>query len=331
MSRIESGHMTIKQEEFSFSRGLEQINTMISGQCSEKGLTYDCRINGRIDEYYVGDVMKLKQVLINILGNAVKFTPAGGEVVFLIEEGPRLNQKATLKFVISDTGIGMSKEYLPHLFEAFSQEDSSSTSRYGSTGLGMPITKSIVELVNGHIEVESEKGKGSVFTVTVTLGESDRQSIPAEEGEFSLHDMSVLVIDDDPIALEHAEIVLGQIGIGTDTAGSGWEGIDKVRIRHARREDFDLILIDWRMPEMDGLETTRQFRSIVGGDTPIIILTSFNWDDIADDAKKVPIIALTANAFDEDVQRSMQAGLNAHLSKPVEPDALFETLEKLIL
>ncbi len=449
MSRIESGRMMIRQEEFSFSKGLEQVNTMISGQCREKGLNYDCQIIGQVDEYYIGDVMKLKQVLINILGNAVKFTPEGGTVRLVIEEGPRLDRKATLKFVISDTGIGMSREYLPHIFEAFSQEDASSTSRYGSTGLGLPITKSIVELMNGHIEVESEKGKGTVFTVTVTLGESERKSAPSAEGDLDPRELSVLVIDDDRVALEHAEIVLGQIGIGCETAESGWEGIDKVRIRHGRQEDYDLILIDWRMPEMDGVETTRQIRSVVGSSTPIIILTSFNWDDIAEeaksagvdtfvakplfagtvmdefreafrrknealekkttdlkgrrvllaedvpvnaeiilmllsmremeadhaengriavelfgshepgyydailmdmrmpemdgleatrriramdraDAKTIPIIALTANAFDEDVQRSMQAGLNAHLSKPVAPDALFETLETLI-
>jgi CheY-like chemotaxis protein len=343
----------------------------------------------------------------------------------------------------------MSKEFLPHIFDAFSQEDSSTTSRYGSTGLGMPITKSIVELMNGHIEVESEKGKGTVFTVTVTLGESDRKNLRNEEDDLVSHDMSVLVIDDDKIALEHAEIILGQVGVNCDTAESGWEGVDKVRIRHGRREDYDLLLIDWKMPEMDGVETTKRIREIVGHDTPIIILTSFNWEEVEDeakeagvdtfvskplfaenvmdefreafrrkhkvleektvdlkgrrvllaedvavnaeimmmvlamremevdlaengriavdlfeghepgyydailmdmrmpemdgleatkvirasdhaDAKTIPIIALTANAFDEDVQRSMQAGLNAHLSKPVEPEALFDTLGSLI-
>ena len=449
MSRIESGRMTIRNEEFSFAKGLEQVNTMISGQCRDKGLQYDCQIIGNVDDYYIGDGMKLKQVLINILGNAVKFTPEGGSVRFLVEEGTRFDRKATLKFTIRDTGIGMSEEFLPHLFDAFSQEDSSSTSRYGSTGLGMSITKSIVELMNGHIEVESEKGRGTCFTVTVTLGESDRKRDPAEGGDRMPQELSVLVIDDDRIALEHAEIVLGQIGIRCETAESGWEGVDKVRVRHGRGEDYDLLLIDWRMPEMDGVETTRQIRSLVGCETPIIILTSFNWDDIAEearaagvdtfvakplfagtvmdqfreafrrknealerktidlkgrrvllaedvainaeillmvlsmreieadhaengklavemfarqepgyydailmdmrmpemdgleatrriramerpDAKTVPIIALTANAFDEDVQRSMQAGLNAHLSKPVEPETLFDTLEKLI-
>ena len=449
MSRIESGRMVIKKEEFSFSKNLEQVNNMIGGQCRDKGIHYECRIIGKIDDYYIGDAMKLKQVMLNILGNAVKFTPEGGKVTFLIEEGHRFDDMATLHLTFKDTGIGMSKEYIPHIFEAFSQEDSSSTSKYGSTGLGMPITKSIVELMNGTIEVESEKGAGTTFTVTVTLEESSRKDTLAADGDLNPHDMSVLVIDDDRIALEHAEVILGQIGISCETAESGWEGIDKVRLRHGRQEEYDLILVDWKMPELDGVETTRQIRQIVGNDTPIIILTSFNWDDVADearaagvdtfvakplfagsvmdefreafrrknealakktadlkgrrillaedvqvnaeimmmvlgmremevdhaengqeavnlfashdagyysailmdmrmpimdgleatkviramereDAKSIPIIALTANAFDEDVQRSMQAGLDAHLSKPVEPEILFGTLEKLI-
>ena len=448
MSRIESGRMIIKNEEFSFSGMLEQVNSIISGQCRDKGLKYDCRTVGKIDEYYFGDEIKLRQVIINILGNAVKFTPEGGEVDFLITEGQRYGGKAVLKLTFRDTGIGMSREYLPHIFDAFSQEDATTTSRYGSTGLGMPITKSIVELMNGHIEVESEKGRGTTFTVTVTLGESDRQN-GMMEGEINPKELEVLVIDDDPIALEHAQIILGQAGIRCDLAASGAEGLEKVRLRHARREDYDLLLVDWKMPEMDGVETTRQIRTVVGNDTPIVILTSYNWDEVAEEAKTagvdtfvpkplfagsvleqfreafgrkkamaetrraelkgrrvllaedvevnaeimvmvlsmreieadvaengrvaverylahpagyydailmdmrmpemdgleatcrirasgredaetIPIIALTANAFDEDVQRSMQAGLNAHLSKPVEPEALFDTLETMI-
>ena len=449
MSRIESGRMAIKKEEFSFAKALEQVNVIIIGQCRDKGLKYECQMIGQVDDYYIGDAMKLKQVMINILGNAVKFTPEGGTVRFLIEEGEHYNGNVVLRFTISDTGIGMSKEFLPHIFDAFSQEDSSSTSRYGSTGLGMPITKSIVELMNGHIEVASEKGAGTTFTITVTMGESDRNRHQIEESCSIPQDMNVLVIDDDFIALEHAGITLGQVGINCETAESGWEGVDKVRVRHGRREDYNLVLVDWKMPEMDGIETTRQIRKIVGNDTPIIILTSYNFDEIVDeareagvdtfvpkplfagtvmdefaeafrrkntatemntadlkgrrvllaedmsvnaeiimmvlmmremkvelaengriavdmfekhepgyydailmdmrmpemdgleatrtirslereDAKGIPIIALTANAFDEDVQQSMQAGLNAHLSKPVEPAALFETLENLI-
>ena len=449
MSRIESGKMIIKNDEFSFANDLKQVNTIISGQCTDKGITYDCRTIGTIDEYYVGDSMKLKQVMINILGNAVKFTPEGGTVTFLIEEGRRYDRKCTLKLTIKDTGIGMSEEYLPHIFEAFSQENASTTSKYGSTGLGLPITKSIVELMNGHIEVESTKGVGTTFYVTVTLEESDRKSSDAFEEDLNPRKLSVLAIDDDPIALEHARIILKQIGITCEVASSGAEAIEMVKVRHARRADYNLLLVDWKMPDMDGIETTRQIRSIVGNDTPIIILTSYNWDEVADeaidagvdtfvakplfagsvldefktafkkkgeamapvradlkgrrvllaedmpvnaeimamvlamremdvdlaengriavdmftehpsgyydailmdmrmpemdgleatrvirasdhkDAREIPIIALTANAFDEDVQRSLQAGLNAHLSKPVEPEALFETLESLI-
>ena len=449
MSRIESGRMIIKNEEFNFAKSIEQVNTMVSGQCRDKGLHYECVTKGKIDDYYIGDAMKIRQVLINILSNAVKFTPEGGSIRFEIEEGTRFENQAAVRFIISDTGIGMSKEYLPHLFDSFSQEDSSSTNKYGSTGLGMSITKNIVELMNGTIEVKSEKGVGTTFTVTVTLGESDRKTSGMHEGVLKPHEMNVLVIDDDPIALEHAQIVLGQVGINCDVAESGFEGIEMVKLHHARRDDYDLILIDWRMPDMDGLETTRRIRAIVEHETPIIILTSFNWDDIADEAREagvdtfvpkplfagsvldefreafkrknealvnnradlkgrrillaedvivnaeimvmmlsmkkmdvdvaengriavemfssrpagyydailmdmrmpemdgleatrtirqsgredaasIPIIALTANAFDEDVQRSLQAGLNAHLSKPIQPQALFDTLESLI-
>ena len=449
MSRIESGRMVIQEEEFSFAKNLEQVNTIISGQCADKGLRYECRTVGKIDDYYIGDGMKLKQVMINILGNAVKFTPEGGTVTFLIEEGKRYNGKAVLKLVISDTGIGMSEEYLPHLFESFSQEDSSNTSRFGSTGLGMPITKSIVELMSGQIEVETEKGVGTTFRVTVTLGESSRKAGDALQGELNPEHLSVLAIDDDPVALENAQIILKQVGIDCDTASSGEEGIEMVKMRHTRRTDYNLLLVDWKMPDMDGVETTRRIRAIVGNETPIIILTSYNWDEIVEealiagvdtfvpkplfagnvldefqeaikkkvdvgrgqhvslsgrrvllaedmqvnadimvmvlgmrsvevdlanngriavemfvnqpagyydailmdmrmpemdgleatrairasakeDAASIPIIALTANAFDEDVQRSLQAGLNAHLSKPVVPDDLFETLETLI-
>ena len=448
MSRIESGRMIIRNEEFSLSGVLTQVNAMISGQCRDKGLTYDCRTIGKIDDYYFGDETKLRQVMVNILGNAVKFTPAGGTVTFLIEEGRRFAGKAVLKMTIRDTGIGMSQDFIPHLFDAFTQEDSSSTSRYGSTGLGMPITRSIVELMNGRIDVESEKGKGTTFTVTVTLGESDRRA-GMPDSAFNPGELNVLVIDDDPVALEHARLILGQAGINCDLVSSGTEALEKVKLRHARRDDYNLLLVDWKMPEMDGVETTRQIRSIVGHDTPIVILTSYNWDEIMEEAKQagvdtfvakplfagdvldhfrdafnlkkasaavqradlkgrhvllaedvsvnaeimvmvlgmreidadvaengriavdkylehpagyydailmdmrmpemdgleatrairasgredagaIPIIALTANAFDEDVQRSMQAGLNAHLSKPVEPDALFDTLETLI-
>ena len=395
--------------------------------------------------------MKLRQSLINILGNAVKFTPAGGSVSFTVKRMAQFDGNTTLRFVIADTGIGMDKEYIPRIFDTFSQEDSSATNQYGSTGLGLAITKSIVEMMNGDIQVESEKGVGSTFTVTVTL--KDAGEVTAGEGEIELdpQKMSVLVIDDDPVACEHARLVLEAAGIAAQTVESGAEAIEIVRLREARRAPFNLILVDWKMPDMDGVETTRRIREVAGNDSAIIILTAYNWDDVLEDAlaagvdsflakplfaanvldefrqalqkrgnaglgvahradltgrrillaedmiinaeilkelmkmrdvevehaengriavdmfaahepggydailmdrrmpemdgltatttirgldrpdaATIPIIALTANAFDEDVQQSLQAGLNAHLSKPVEAETLFDTLETLI-
>ncbi len=314
MSRIESGSMVIRSEEFSLSRTLEEVNAMIGGQCRDKGLTYECRRKGRIGDAYIGDDMRLRQVLLNILGNAVKFTPPGGSVTFTVEEAARFDRKATLRFLIRDTGIGISREYLPHLFDAFSQEDSSTTSRFGSTGLGLPIAKSLVDLMNGSIEVQSEKDAGTAFTVTVTLteaeGEAARQD-SAGPAETDLRGRRVLVAEDVAINAEILLMVLDTREVRAELAENGRIAVE--RFAAAPPGYYDAILMDIRMPEMDGLEAARTIRAM---DRP--------------DAAAIPIIAVTANAFDEDVQRSMQAGINAHLSKPVQPEELFRTLEGLI-
>ncbi|MBP5262552.1 MAG: response regulator [Clostridiales bacterium] len=451
MSRIESGRMVLKNEEFSLPKLLESINTMLSGQCLDKGLDYGCHIKGDIDDHYMGDKVKLRQVLINILGNAVKFTPTGGEIRFVIEKKAQFDGRTTLQFEISDTGIGMSEEFIPHIFDTFVQEDATYTNKYGSSGLGLAITKNLVEMMNGSIDVESVKGEGTTFRVSVTLKDSDKTDLTDADIKIVPESMSVLIIDDDPIACEHGRLVFEKIGITADTALSGEEGIEKVSLRHGRREPYNLILVDWKMPGLDGVETTRRIRSIVGKESAIIILTAYKWDDILDeavsagvdsflakplfaaniieefenafrrknpgsenekkdkdlsgkrvllaedvevnadiimmilqtrgietdlapngkvaldkfsasepghyfavlmdmrmpemdgltatryirnldreDAKNIPIIALTANAFDEDVQRSLQSGLNAHLTKPIKPELLFETLESYL-
>ena len=450
MSRIEAGRIVLKNEEFSFAKFIEQLNTIFSAQCQDKKINYNCRLQGHFDDFYIGDGVKLRQILINILSNAVKFTPEGGEVDLIVEKTAEFDGKSALRFSVKDTGIG--KDYLPKIFDPFSQEDSTIKNKYGSTGLGMAITKNIVEMMNGKISVESEKGVGTKFTVAVTLKNSDKTSSDEKGGiNFRLQDLNVLIIDDDPVACDHAKLILEEAGISAETALSGKDAVEMVKLRHARRKPYNLIIVDWQMPETDGLEVTKQIRAIIGDETAIIILTAYNWDDIIDDAiaagvdgfiakplffanlleefktalknknisavetevkadltgrkillaedmpvnaeiimmvlqmrdmipehavngkiavemieksepnyysailmdmrmpemdgleatqtiralnredaKKIPIIALTANAFDEDVQRSLQAGLNAHLSKPVEPEILFETLEKMI-
>ena len=200
MSRIESGRMTLRSEAFSFRKLLEVVNTMFSGQCAEKGLEYHCNIDEHVEDSYIGDAMKLRQVLVNILGNAVKFTPAGGQVRLTVEETARIENHASLRFTIADTGIGMSPEFLPHLFDAFAQEDSSTTSRYGSSGLGMAITRNMVQLMNGEIGVESEKGRGTTFVVTVPMEIGERTETSATIQEILPEHMQVLVVDDDPVA-----------------------------------------------------------------------------------------------------------------------------------
>ena len=310
MSRIESGRMTLRNEEFSFSKLLETINTMFSGQCADKGLDYQCHIRGQVDDFYIGDNMKLRQVLINILGNAVKFTPEGGSVELTVEKTAQFENQSTLCFRVRDTGIGMSREFLPHIFDTFSQEDSSATSKYGSSGLGLAITKSIVEMMNGSIDVESEKGVGSTFTVSVTLMNSERRDSEHEIDVIPPQEMVVLIVDDDPVACEHAKLVLSKAGIASETAESGAAAIEMVRLRHARRESYNLILVDWKMPDMDGVETTRRIREIIGDESAIIILTAYRWDDILEEA--------------------LRAGVDSFISKPLFAGTLLEEFKSAV-
>ena len=449
MSRIESGKMILRREEFSFRSMLEQINTMVMTQCGDKGLKYECKVIGGVSDFYIGDDMKLKQILINILSNAIKFTEVPGEISLTVERAAVFEDQTTIRFVIKDTGIGMDKDFLPKVYDAFTQEDSGRNNKYGSTGLGMAITKNIVELMNGTISVDSEKGVGTTFTVAVTLKNSEH--IGDEDFFIDTKDMRVLVVDDEEIDAEHARIVLDEAGIMADTCQSGKEALHMLEINHIKQQPYNLVLLDWKMPEMDGIEVAKEIRKLYSSETTIIILTSFNWDEIMDDAlhigvdsflakplfasnvvgeferiarknnmtlfhekqraelagkrillaedmfinaeimkklleikdakiyhaengriavdmfsqsepgyydavlmdvrmpemdgleaaktiraldrddaKTVPIIAMTANAFDEDVQRSLQVGMNAHLSKPVEPERLYQTLGELI-
>ena len=318
MSRIESGRMDIKQEEFSFSKMIDQVCTIINGQCRDKGLSYTCSIEGELSDYYIGDEMKLRQVMINILGNSVKFTPEGGRVTLTVREKARYKDKATISFRMEDTGVGMSKEFIPKIFETFSQEDSSTTTKYGSTGLGMPITKNIVDMMNGDISVESEKGVGTIFTVNVTLKTSDRvaedepeENRPQVDQVTDLAGRHILLAEDMAVNAEIMMMVLKNREMEVDHAENGLIALEM--FGESAPGYYDAILMDMRMPEMDGLEATKAIRALD-----------------REDAGSIPIIALTANAFDEDVQNSLQAGLNAHLSKPVEPDTLYQTMERLI-
>ena len=316
MSRIESGRMALKNEAFSFREIIGQVNVIIGGQCADKGLTYECEIADGVRDYYVGDEMKLKQVLINILGNSVKFTEAPGTVTLRASQIARDDEGCTLRFEMADTGIGMDREFLPKLFEAFSQEDATATNKYGGSGLGMAITKNFVEMMNGKIAVESEKGVGTTFTVTVRLGASDRvdraaQTVPAAGEEKALEGRRVLIAEDVDANAEILTDLLDLEGVTAERAENGRAAVDLFSASPVGY--YDAILMDVRMPVMDGLTATETIRAL---DRP--------------DAGTVPIVAMTANVFDEDVERSLKAGMNAHLFKPVEPERLYAKLAELI-
>ncbi|MBQ9480421.1 MAG: response regulator [Selenomonadaceae bacterium] len=320
VSRIESGRTVLKNEEFAFNNVIEQVNVIIGSQCRDKGLIYDCRAQAVANDFYIGDSVKIKQVLINILGNAVKFTPKGGTVTLQIEKTAEFDRKTTLKFTIKDTGIGMSEDYIPKIFDAFSRENDSAQNQYGSTGLGMAITKGIVDLLNGQISVESTKGVGTTFTVVITLTRAEPDAAahpPAQEtidipiSTADLNGRRILLAEDVEVNAEIIKEVLKMRGMLVEHAENGQIAVDMFSAQPSGY--YDAILMDMQMPVLNGLEATKRIRSLD-----------------RTDAKKIPIIALTANAFDEDVQRSMQAGMNSHLSKPIEPDTIYRTLEKLI-
>ena len=315
MSRIESGRMELKEEAFSFRDMIEQINTIMQGQCKDKGLNYDSRMIGDAEEYFLGDDLRLKQVLINILGNAVKFTDAPGTVSFTAEQSFLDEDRRLLRFTVKDTGIGMDAAFLPKLFEPFSQEDATRTNRYGGSGLGMALTRNMLDLMGGTVAVESEKGRGTTFTVELPLRVAPHAEVPeaspqTQETAASLAGIRVLIAEDNELNAEILTDLLDMEDILSERAEDGRQALELF----ARNDPghFDAILMDMRMPVMDGLEAAREIRKL---DRP--------------DAAGIPIIALTANAFEEDVKQCLQAGMNAHLSKPVDIDRLKALLAQL--
>ncbi len=315
MSRIESGRMVLKSEEFSFTEMVEQINTIINGQCNDKGLTYENRIIGNVDDYFIGDALRVRQVIINILGNSVKFTDPPGTVTFTIEQNDHTDEKRMLRFTMKDTGVGMDKEFIPKLFEPFMQEDATTTNRYGGSGLGMAITKNMVDLMGGKISVESEKGCGSTFIVELPLQcahhDPDNSTGEESEKEISLAGFHVLIAEDMELNAEILSDLLEMEEITSEWAENGRIAVDM--FEQSKAGTFDAVLMDMRMPVMDGLTAAREIRKL---DHP--------------DAGRIPIIALTANAFEEDVKQCLQAGMDAHLSKPVDIAQLKKCLGRIL-
>lgn len=321
MSRIESGTATIKHEKFSSAELIDSIDVISKSQAATKGITYESRFLNAVDPEYIGDQTRLQQVLINVVGNAIKYTPAGGTVTMTVDRQKINASEAMLRFVIQDTGIGISREFLPHIFEPFKQEHTGTTANYGGTGLGLAISKNIIELMGGTITVQSTQGAGTTFAITVMLDidsshvdkeiKLEEETVVLQPEKYDFTGKRILLCEDHPLNIEVAKHILEHVNFTVDVAENGVRGVEQF-MDHGENW-YSCILMDIRMPLMDGLMATRKIRG-----APLQY------------AKTVPIVAMSANAFAEDVEKSLSAGMNAHLAKPIEPDVLYSTLRRYI-
>ena len=303
MSKIENGKLNIRQELFDLKNLVTSLADINYGIATAKGLAFEIVISGFKDELLLGDSMRVNQILLNLLSNAIKFTPKGGSVRLEIRMLRSASDKICLRFIVKDSGIGMKKEFLEHLYEPFEQADNGIARKYGGTGLGMAITKNLVAIMDGTIEVESQEGAGTTFMVDLPFGVSKVDKKTAAEME----EMRVLVVDDDNDTCEHAAVLLKGMGVNVDWALNGFEAIEKVR--SACEDDgrcYDVCFIDWCMPELDGIETARRMRRYVGPDVLIIIISAYDWSGIEEQAKA--------------------AGVNAFIAKPFFASNLYNTL-----
>ena len=315
-ARIESGKTTLKKEVCCASRLIESLIDVFEPEVCKKGLTYSYTKDIE-HEYVMGDETKVREIFINIIGNSLKYTPAGGKITIDIREIPfdRENYIA-YKIVVEDTGIGMSEDYLPHIFEEFSREHTSTESKVVGTGLGLPIVKALIDLMGGTIEIESEAGKGTKTTVMIPFEIATQEQILEEqqkEKEFVPEDIKgkrILVAEDNELNAEITLTVLKEKGLLVERAANGKECVEMLKEKPA--DYYDMILMDIQMPEMDGYQATEMIRNL------------------GDSRAAVPIVAMTANAFEEDRQKALDAGMNAHVSKPVDMNVLFRVMAKFI-
>ena len=296
MSRIESGKMTLDETEVHLPDLIHDLRTIIHANMTAKQLNLYIETQDVINEDIIIDKLRMNQVFLNILSNAIKFTPNGGTISFCVmEKKSPIPEHAVFEFRIKDTGIGMSLEFQKTIFEAFTREKTSTVSGIQGTGLGMAITKSIVDMMGGTISVNSEEGKGTEFIVTIPCRLSGnsvtRETIP------ELQNLRALVVDDDTDTCLSVCSMLRTIGMKPDWASSGKEALIRTKEAIKQTDAFDAYIIDWQMPDMNGVELTRQIRSVVGEDAPIIILTAYDWGDIEEEARK--------------------AGVNSFCSKPI--------------
>lgn len=318
MARIESGKATLKTETGDLKNLVNTLNDVFEPSIEEKKLQYTCNL--KVENPYVHcDKTKLREILLNVISNSIKYTPEGGSVtVDITEEGHDAEKKVSFyRFTIEDTGIGMSKEYLPHIFEEFSRENTSTESKVIGTGLGLPIVKSLVDLMGGTIEVSSEVtvGTKTIIILPFLVSEEECKNAVQEQQESTklltlLMGKRILLAEDNELNAEIAFTILEEEGLKVEWAEDGIKCLEM--IKKVPEDYYDMILMDIQMPNMDGYRTTEEIRSL------------------PDKRAQIPIVAMTANVFDEDKKKAYEAGMNGYIAKPIDTKAIFSTLGEIL-
>ncbi len=305
MSRIESNRMKLNHEPFELYQFLNTFVSVVYPQAGAKGLEFTEKASGFTEHTtYLGDPLRLNQILLNLTSNAIKFTPTGGKVGLEVTQLPFRGKKCWLRFAVSDTGIGMDEDALSRLFTPFEQADASIAGKYGGTGLGMSIAQNLVSLMEGHINVKSRPGEGTTFTVELPFEQSGVDLQPIQEG--ALEALNVLVVDDERDICEHTALLLEKMKIHAEWVLGGAQAVERAVSAQEAGDGFDVCFIDWKMPDMDGVETTRRIRERVGWETPIIIISAYDWSSIEAEARA--------------------AGANAFIAKPLFQSSLYNAL-----
>lgn len=305
MSKIESGKMTVSREEFDIHALIQQVTTLTIARSEGKKHEISVHVDEHVQRMYIGDSLRLSQVLMNLCGNAVKYTPEGGSISLDVTVIGQKKETALLRFRIQDSGVGMSSDFMDHMYEPFEQEQTAYTGGMQGSGLGLSIARNLVHLMSGHIYAESKPGEGSCFTVELPLGMTE-QDIQAYG---QLEDLSVLIVDDDVVTCEYTEKILQSMNVKARWVTSGAEALRTVERDLSEPGNLaDIVIIDWRMPEMDGVETARRIRKLVGEEALVIVISAYDWSQIEEDA--------------------LAAGVDYFLSKPIFKEDLYEVLKK---
>ena len=302
ISKVESGKLNLNPVTFSIVECAENLINISQPMVKEKNIDFQFRVNHFDHEYLYADQLRINQIYINLLSNAIKYTEPGGQVcVDMREEAGETQRSVRLIYVVADTGMGMTPEFMAQMYEPFSRQTDSRVNTIQGTGLGLAITKQMIDLMHGTIDCQSQVGRGTTFTVTLEIPLADKLV-----EEMMLPPIRVLLADDDPVLLETAKDTLRSIGAQADTVGSGAEAVQRV----SERKDYQVVILDWKMPDMNGIEAARRIRAEVGGDVPILLVSAYDWSDMEAAAK--------------------EAGVNGFISKPLFRSTLYEKLNEML-